>query len=144
MGALEDLLHREADPVGTLDRERLADGRQAHRPLDLPDLLLHADDEVPWRCDRLLADGHLTLVAGRGGEGKSFLGLAFAGGVLLGTTVAGIRCEKGRVAIFDGENGPRVIGRRFTVPRAEYDEARERAERAEAESKRLKRELGHD
>jgi hypothetical protein len=87
----------------------------AARRIDLHAAIRDADLAVPWRVDRLAADGYVTVLAGRGGEGKSLLALALAGGVLQpdGGTVAGLRCEPGRVAIFDAENGPRLIGQRL-------------------------------
>jgi AAA domain-containing protein len=74
--------------------------------------MLMADEPVPYVIDRVAARECVTVIAGAGGEGKSLLAQALTGGVLRGATIAGIRCEKGRVAIFDAENGPRVIAKR--------------------------------
>jgi hypothetical protein len=84
----------------------------AHRLLNLPELVAMADIATPWRCDKFAADGYLTILSGRGGEGKSLFTLGLAGGVLVGSAVAGIDCAAGTVCIFDAENGPKLIGRR--------------------------------
>lgn len=86
--------------------------QHAHRLLDLRKLLLTADEPVPWVIARVAARECVTVIAGAGGEGKSLLTQAFSGGVLCGSTIAGIACEKGRVAMFDAENGPRIIAKR--------------------------------
>lgn len=83
------------------------------RLLDMRALMALADLSTPWRCDQLAADGYVTVLAGKGGEGKSWLTHALAGGTQQGSTVAGIKCKQGRVAIFDAENGPKLIARRF-------------------------------
>jgi hypothetical protein len=83
------------------------------RKLDMRALMAIADLSTPWRCDGLVADGYVTVLAGKGGEGKSWLTHALAGGTQQGSTVAGIKCKQGRVAIFDAENGPKLIARRF-------------------------------
>lgn len=83
------------------------------RILDVGALLARPDEPLPWRCEAFAADGYLTVLAGRGGEGKSWLALALACGVARGAEAAGIRCEKGRALIFDAENGQRLIARRL-------------------------------
>jgi hypothetical protein len=83
------------------------------RKLDLAKTIALADVKPPWRCGELAADGHVTVLVGRGGEGKSLLALALAGAVQLGQTLAGIETKRGRVVIFDAENGPWVTGDRL-------------------------------
>jgi hypothetical protein len=102
-----------ADYAAAVDREahELIDPRR----LNLAELIQRADDRTPWRVDRLAADGYATLLAGRGGEGKSLLAIGMAGAVLTGGTVAGIPCEPGRALILDAENGPPLIGRRLKL-----------------------------
>jgi len=93
------------------------------RVLEMHKVLAEPDEPIPWRCDNLIADGFLTVIAGRGGEGKSFLSLALACGVARGQNVAGIDCMKGKVLLIDAENGPKLIARRFRAMRmtAELD-----------------------
>lgn len=87
--------------------------RYAGRVLDVRAMLAAPDEPVPWRCESLAADGYLTVLAGRGGEGKSWLALTLACGVARGKPAAGIPCERGRALIFDAENGPKLIARRL-------------------------------
>lgn len=87
--------------------------KYAGRVLDVAALLEQPDEPIPWRCDRLAADGYLTVLAGKGGEGKSWMALALACGVARGSQVAGIDCRQGRALIFDAENGEKLIGRRL-------------------------------
>lgn len=87
--------------------------RYAGRRLDVAALLAEPDTPIPWRCDRFAADGYLTVLAGRGGEGKSWLALAMALGVATGTTGAGIYCRRGRALLLDAENGRDLLRRRL-------------------------------
>ncbi len=95
-----------ADGAPSTDRYR-------GRILDVREMLARPDEPVPWRCRNLVADGYLTVLAGRGGEGKTWLALALAAGVARGKAAAGIDCAKGRALIFDAENGPRLIKSRW-------------------------------
>src|SRR4051794_6655432 len=87
--------------------------RLAPRRLDVSRLLTLPDEPLRWRCDRLAADGFVTVLTGEGGEGKSFLTLALAKAVAEGGHAAGIRCRAGRSLIFDAENGERLLARRL-------------------------------
>jgi archaellum biogenesis ATPase FlaH len=110
-GAYRPELDTQRDAPGPSRRAR-AD-RYAGRVLDVPALLAQPDEPIPWRCHNLAADGFLTVLAGAGGEGKSWLALALACGVARGESAAGIKCAKGRALIFDAENGPKLTIRRF-------------------------------
>ncbi|MEA2621641.1 MAG: putative primase/helicase [Chloroflexota bacterium] len=85
--------------------------------LDVPSLLDEPETPVPWRCDKLAADGYVTVLTGEGGEGKSFLALALAKAVAEGGSAAGIACLAGRAVIFDAENGERLLARRLKAAR---------------------------
>ncbi len=87
--------------------------RYRGRIIDVREALAEPDTPLPWRCDGFAADGYLTVIAGRGGEGKSWLTLSLACGVARGANVAGIECVQGRALIFDAENGRRLIARRL-------------------------------
>jgi hypothetical protein len=93
--------------------EEVKPGRYEGRILDVGKMLAQPDEAIPWRCDNLAADGYLTVLAGRGGEGKSWMALALASGVARGKPAAGIDCRRGRALIFDAENGAKLITRRF-------------------------------
>ncbi|MFZ2049892.1 MAG: AAA family ATPase [Solirubrobacteraceae bacterium] len=85
------------------------------RRLDVPALLAAEDEPIPYRVVPVAANGYVTLLAGHGGEGKSLLASGLAIGVATGSLVAGLRCVKGRVLIIDGENGEKLIGRRYRL-----------------------------
>jgi archaellum biogenesis ATPase FlaH len=89
------------------------DSRYEGRVLDVPALLAQPEEPLPWRCQDFAADGYLTVLAGRAGEGKSWLTLALACGVACGASRAGIDCTKGSALIFDAENGERQMVRRL-------------------------------
>lgn len=108
-------------PNGQLSGGKVAADRYAGRVLDVAAMLAQPDEPIPWRCDGLAADGYLTLLAGRGGEGKSWLTLALASGVARGEEAAGIPCAKGRALIFDAENGARLITRRLRAAQVTAD-----------------------
>lgn len=116
MTALDDF-RAAVDGGGPVDHgegcPRGDDHPHGWRRLNLAEIVGLADLQTPWRCHGVAADGFLTVLSGRGGEGKSMLTLGLAGGVLLGASIAGIDCEAGHVAIFDAENGPKLIGRRL-------------------------------
>jgi hypothetical protein len=89
------------------------DRRYGARKHDFANLLARAELEPPWRVRPLAVDAHLTVLAATGGDGKTWLGLAVAGGVAHGTVVAGMDCAKGRAVMFDAENGAWVLGSRL-------------------------------
>lgn len=91
------------------------DDPHAWRRLNLAEIIALADERTPWRCHGIAADGYLTVLSGRGGEGKSLLTMGLACGVLNGATIGGFDCERGSVALFDAENGPKLIGRRLKL-----------------------------
>jgi archaellum biogenesis ATPase FlaH len=84
----------------------------AAKRLDMHKLLSTPETPIPWRCDRLAADGYVTVLTGEGGEGKSFLTLALAQAVVRGGAAGGIECRLGRALMFDAENGPQLLTRR--------------------------------
>lgn len=104
---------RRATSSVTSNGGRVAPDRYAGRRVDVTALLAEPDTPIPWRCDRLAADGYLTVLAGRGGEGKSWLALTLALGVSTGTPRAGIACTKGRAVLLDAENGRDLLRRRL-------------------------------
>ena len=110
------------DPVRVERPERLEkidgrysafDRRYGARRQDFANLLARAELEPPYRVNPIAVDGHLTVLAATGGDGKTWLGFGMAAGVAHGTTVAGMPCQQGRAVIFDAENGPWVLGSRL-------------------------------
>lgn len=102
----------DTDRIDITDETYDGELRLENRLLDVKQLLTMPDEPVPWRCDRLAADGHVTLITGEGGEGKSLFTLALAKGVAEGSPVAGIDCASGNAVMFDAENGEKLIARR--------------------------------
>jgi AAA domain len=89
------------------------DRRYGARRQDFANLLARAELQPPYRVKPLAVDGHLTVLAATGGDGKTWLGFAMVAGVAHGTSVAGMDCERGKAVIFDAENGPWVLGSRM-------------------------------
>lgn len=102
----------------------------AGRRLDPAELLALARDPIPWVLPDFAARGYLTVLAGRGGEGKSLFTLAAASAVQAGGNVAGLAATTGTAALLDAENGPPLLGRRLAmlapddpIPAGLYDAA---------------------
>lgn len=70
-------------------------------------------EPIPYRVDKFAADGHVTVLASKGGEGKSALALALAIGVTAGGSPGGLQCTKGKALIIDAEQGYGEIKRRY-------------------------------
>lgn len=83
------------------------------RRLDVSALLDAELPPIPYRVHHLAADGFLTVLAGHGGEGKSWVALAMCIGVACGSAPGGIPCTQGHALYIDGENGERLIARRY-------------------------------
>ena len=78
------------------------------RVVDVDRMLTTDPPPVPWTVEPLLAEGCVTMLAGREGQGKSMLASAIGHGA----TVAGLACRGGRVLYVDAENGEREAHRR--------------------------------
>lgn len=83
------------------------------RLLDIDRMLATTPPPVPWLVEPLLAQGCVTMLAGREGQGKSMLALALAAAIGHGANVAGFDCQPGRVLYVDAENGEREAHRRI-------------------------------
>jgi hypothetical protein len=122
--------HRHAECMWChADAAVLADGFGLPAPAPLPPRAassqlarmrlvdMAAEIAKPWtpdryRVDRLAQDGALTILCGRSGCGKSWVGMALLRGVHLGRPVAGMACERGRALYVDGEMGTRIAADR--------------------------------
>jgi hypothetical protein len=85
----------------------------ANRVLDLEVELAKPPERLPWRVEGIAADGYMTIIAGRAGDGKSWVAQKLAEGVNHGQAVAGIKCVPGHAIYFDAENGKAQIVRRL-------------------------------
>src|SRR6476659_364903 len=74
------------------------------RKLDVADMLATTPPEVDWLVEPLLVRGYVTLLAGREGEGKSFLAQALSIAVASGGSAAGLVASRGKVLMIDAEN----------------------------------------
>jgi RecA-family ATPase len=93
-------------------------GRYEGRRVDIAKRLAEPPQPTPWRCEGIVADGTLTIVGGKAGDGKSWLVLALAAGVARGPKlVAGIDCKPGNSLIIDGEMGPTMYVERLRTAR---------------------------
>ncbi|HEY6892214.1 MAG TPA: AAA family ATPase [Solirubrobacter sp.] len=131
----DDAWWLDADEVGRrlkAARERWAetaperaDAAARARLVDMSEAIRLAGLAPAWVCDPIAARGALTVIAGKTGHGKTWLGLAIAyavhgGGGDVGG-IGGLHCRGGVALYVDAENGPRVIGRRFGVMDIEAD-----------------------
>lgn len=82
------------------------------RQVSVHDMVTRERVKVPWVCDGIAARGCLTILAGRPGEGKSWLALGLAKGCAEKSTVAGIPCSLGTTLYLDAENGEDEMTRR--------------------------------
>jgi KaiC/GvpD/RAD55 family RecA-like ATPase len=88
-------------------------GSDAIRWLDLHALMAQEPPPVPWVVEPLLARGHLTMLAGAPGVGKSLFALAIAGAVAHeAPSIAGMPVVGGEVILIDAENGERTLHER--------------------------------
>ncbi len=81
--------------------------------LDPAALLDLGREPIPWTLDRFAARGYLTVLASRGGEGKSLFTLAAASATEAGGACGGIPATAATAAVWDAENGPPLLGRRL-------------------------------
>jgi len=101
---------------------KLDDSRNASTevgaPQDLADYVVPpvddpTTDEAPHIIERLVPEGEVTLLAGHGGAGKSFLALLLAVLVALGRDLAGLRVQRRRVVFFSAEDDRDELLRRL-------------------------------
>jgi archaellum biogenesis ATPase FlaH len=83
--------------------------------VDVATLLEEPDMATDWRCEGIVADGSVTLLAGSAGDGKTWLAHGLAAGVARGEPFAGIDCTKGNALVIDAEMGARMSIKRFRI-----------------------------
>jgi len=80
---------------------------------DLEALLSGPLEPPPWLADGVLARGHLTLLSGREGLGKTAFANALGSAISRGRAVAGIGCQRARVLVLDAENDRWIVRHRL-------------------------------
>jgi hypothetical protein len=117
---LEPHLKRTALTTGDNLNEKGA--QIVHRPscyteIDVAAMLSEPDVQTDWRCEGIVADGSVTLLAGSAGDGKTWLAHGLAAGVARGEPFAGINCTQGNSLVIDAEMGARMSIKRFRIAR---------------------------
>lgn len=64
---------------------------------------LREPSPATWTVDGLIPEGHISLLYGDGGQGKSYIAMAIAECIATGRPIAGRPTEKGRVLFIDYE-----------------------------------------
>jgi hypothetical protein len=91
------------------------------RIIDMKLAFLEADDPLPYRVEPLVVDGTVTVLAGRRGEHKSWLGIVVAAGAHAGTDQGPLACEHGPAVYVDAEMGQKVMARRLRLLGLRHD-----------------------
>lgn len=96
-----------------LQVDRQAAAKSAIRWLDVERLMSEPPPPVPWIAEPLLARGHVTILAGPAGVGKSLLALALASAIAHDApSLAGLPITGGPIVLLDAENGERTLAER--------------------------------
>ncbi len=84
--------------------------------IDMEEAIQLAEEPISYPIEPIAARGFLTILAGRHSSFKSWVMIA-TGYVAHrgGGEIAGMRCEPTTTLYVDAENGPRLMGRRFTA-----------------------------
>lgn len=117
---LDELPETEAQPLTDSEWADVITGavdpaKNCLKALDTAKMLTRPPPPVPWLLRPLVARRHVTLLAGREGEGKSMLALAIAKAVERGQNLAGLTATHtgSNVLYVDAENGEHEIARRL-------------------------------
>ena len=81
--------------------------------VDISDLAYAMPDPQVWWCESYVPAGHVTLLGGHGGAGKSTLALMLAVCIALGWPFMGLRTRRGRVLFFSAEDQGPMVRRRL-------------------------------
>ena len=98
----EDPASTDVDPLGSLERNIIA-----------LDDLDGAFDPLPHFVDMWIPHNEVTLLAGHGGGGKSYVALSISVHVALGLPFGTLATTQANVLFFSGEDGKRVLRQRF-------------------------------
>lgn len=102
---------RETTTTTTLHHRRIA--RARIRRVDMAEVLSRPEEPLRWVIDQFVQRGTLTVLAARGGTGKSWLGIAACVAVQSGRPLAGMGVEQGAAVYADGEMGERMMASNF-------------------------------
>jgi hypothetical protein len=97
----------------------LVDARIPASALRLEDLILASDDapgvfdDLPHFVDMWIPQDEVTLLAGHGGSGKSYVALNLGVHVALGLPFGPLKTTQARVLFFSGEDGAKVLRQRL-------------------------------
>ena len=103
------------------ERERTARNNGAQRQgardriIDMTAAMATAGDPLPYRVRPLAIDGYVTLLVGRRGDAKTWLGLLACNAVANGADLMPLSCTNGPALLLDAESGPRLLARRFVL-----------------------------
>jgi len=81
--------------------------------VDLSDLARAESEPQLWWCESYMPAGHVTLLGGHGGAGKSTLALMLAVCIALGWPFMGLQTRRGRVLFFSAEDQGSMVRRRL-------------------------------
>ncbi|MCG3190773.1 MAG: hypothetical protein LKCHEGNO_03595 [Burkholderiaceae bacterium] len=99
----------DAKPNGAAQRASEADSEALFRIVDMA-ALAQGDDRPPtWLWDGYIPAGHVALLAGHGGAGKSTLALHLAACSAMGAECLGRPTRRARVLFFSGEDPASLV-----------------------------------
>ena len=79
----------------------------------IADLATAPPDAQTWWVESILPGGHVTMLGGHGGAGKSTLALMLAAAVAAGRPFLGMQSRPGRVLVFSAEDAGPLVRRRL-------------------------------
>jgi hypothetical protein len=89
--------------------------------VSIDDLESNPPEPQVWWWDNYLPAGHVTLLGGHGGAGKSTLGFMLAASIAAGLPFLGIPTRRGRVLYFSAEDPGSLVRRRVAKVCREFE-----------------------
>jgi hypothetical protein len=115
-GSLGERLRAAAGPSAPRSDDAGTRGASVHpRIIDMAQAMAHANDPLPYRVNPLAMDGFVTVLVGRRGDDKTWLGLIACNAAANGVAMAPFSCNKGPALLLDAESGARLLARRFVL-----------------------------
>jgi putative DNA primase/helicase len=100
-------------PHGSIDSQAMLDPAPSFVEVPLDDLRESSISPQRWYWHEYMPAGHVTLLAGHGGVGKSTFALMLAASIAVGTEFLGVLTTKARVAYFSAEDSGDVVRARL-------------------------------